>query len=687
MTSVALEAASRRRPASPRSIGSGEPLTGEEMRAARLRSMPRPERLDASLTALRGAGKRLGAMAASIGIHTVGDLLAHVPHGYRDHSTTRKLGELRLGEEATVIAEVRSARMRPTRRRNLRIVEATVADETGAVKAVWFNQAYLVEKLHPGVHVLLHGKLDRNGLRVSSHEIVDAKTGATGIHTLGIVPVHSVTEGLNANRVRDWAWQAMPRVVDEVEALPAELRVRRSLPLARDAVRAAHFPDTKEAAAAARRRLAFEELFLHQVALAARRGVERDGRPGIRLAPRSPLVERWLTSLPFEPTAGQLTALEEIDGDVASGRPMQRLLMGEVGSGKTMVALYAMLRAVESGHQAALMAPTETLAEQHAITLDRLLGAAGPPFALLTGATPAARRRETLAKLHTGELAIVVGTHALLEPEVRFARLALAVVDEQHRFGVRQRAALAGKGPELDGRRRAPHVLHMTATPIPRTLSLTAYGDLDTTTLRELPAGRPSVRTWAVGEEKRAGAYEFIRERLREGRQAFVVCPLVEGSEKLQAKAAGEEAERLRAGELREFSVGLLHGQMSSALKTEAMNAFAAGETDVLVATTVVEVGIDVAQRDRDAGRGSRALRPLAASPASRPNRSRQPRVAVHPLRRRRVRPRASPDRRDRRRAGWLQARRGGPGAARRGRDPRHAAERPASLPRGRPSG
>jgi ATP-dependent DNA helicase RecG len=252
-----------------------------------------------------------------------------------------------------------------------------------------------------------------------------------------------------------------------------------------------------------------------------------------------------------------------------------------------------MLRALEAGHQAAMMAPTETLAEQHAVTLDSLLGApqlGAIPFALLTGATPAARRREILGRLASGELGLVVGTHALIEADVRFADLAVCIVDEQHRFGVRQRAALDAKGPG----NAAPHLLHMTATPIPRTLSLTAYGDLDATTIRELPAGRRPVKTWVVGEEKRAGAYEFIRERLREGRQAYVVCPLVADSEKLQAKAASVEAERLRRGELADFRVGLLHGQMSSREKAEAMERFVAGELEVLVATTVIEVGIDV---------------------------------------------------------------------------------------------
>jgi ATP-dependent DNA helicase RecG len=282
--------------------------------------------------------------------------------------------------------------------------------------------------------------------------------------------------------------------------------------------------------------------------------------------------------------------MEEVDDDLAQERPMQRLLMGEVGAGKTVVALHAMLRAVENGAQAALMAPTETLAEQHAITLGSLLAEEAVPFALLTGSTPARTRRQALDQLASGELGLILGTHALLEPAVRFARLGLVVVDEQHRFGVEQRGALDAKG--VAG--MAPHVLHMTATPIPRTLSLTAYGDLDTTALHELPAGRQPVETRVVEEDQRGEAFEFMRRRLREGRQAYVVCPLVTESEKQPGRAAEVEAERLRAGELRDFRVGLLHGQLRSEEKAEAMRAFAAGETDVLVATTVIEVGIDV---------------------------------------------------------------------------------------------
>ena len=580
----------------PRAFGSGDAQDRDALRQAPLRFRPRPSRLEAPVRSLKGAGPKLSALAAGIGLETLGDLLWHLPHGYRDRSNVLKIGELRIGEEATVLVEVRKARVRPTRNRRLRIVEAEVADDSGATKAIWFNQAWLLERLRPGTRLLLSGKLDRSAFKVSAHEIIGADgIRERGIHTVGLVPVHSVTEGLSADRVREWVWSCAGLGRDSIDALPAEIRSEHHLAGTADALASAHFPWSAEHAEEARRSLAFEELFLHQIALAARRKGREDERPGIPLDPSAELTRAWLASLPFEPTAGQRKAFAEIDEDLGSGRPMQRLLMGEVGSGKTVVAVYAMLRAVESGHQAALMAPTETLAEQHAHTLNGLLASTHLPFTLLTGATKAAARRDALGQLESGELSLIVGTHALIEPDVRFARLAVCIVDEQHRFGVKQRAALDAKGPELeDGTRAAPHVLHMTATPIPRTLSLTAYGDLDATTLRELPAGRRPVKTWAVGEEKREGAYEFVRERLREGRQAFFVCPLVEGSEKLEAKAASEEAERLAKGEMRDFRVALLHGQMHSREKAAAMEAFAGGEADVLVATSVVEVGIDV---------------------------------------------------------------------------------------------
>jgi ATP-dependent DNA helicase RecG len=600
-----------------RSFAGDRELTPADLRDAPVH-WPRPSVLDASIQALAGVGPRLSEIAAEAGISTVGDLLYRVPHSYRDRADVRELASLEPGEEATVLVEVSGSQPRPFRRSRVTILTAKVSDESGSTRATWFNQPWLAEKLTPGTPLLLVGSRDKRGFRVTAHEILASAEGTErgprtdkparpqdpspslarpqarvppGIHTTGLVPVHPATENLRPQRIREWAWQACQWAPNAIEGLPAELRARRRLAGAGDAIRAVHFPQSEDELAAARERLAFEELFLHQALLATRKRTHRLARPAPRFGRPGELVGRWVESLPFELTGDQLRALDEIEGDLDSGQPMQRLLMGEVGSGKTVIAVYAMLRALEAGFQAVLMAPTETLAEQHAITLGRLLAAEATPFALLTGATPAPLRRRALDQLAGGELGLIVGTHALIEPTVRFARLGLCVVDEQHRFGVEQRRALDGKGVEG----MAPHVLHMTATPIPRTLSLTAYGDLDTTALHQLPAGRVPVKTRLVGEEERGAAFEFLRGELRAGRQAFVVCPLVAESEKLPGRAAEVEAERLRGGELRDFEVGVLHGQMPPARKAEAMRAFAAGETDVLVATTVIEVGIDVA--------------------------------------------------------------------------------------------
>jgi ATP-dependent DNA helicase RecG len=547
---------------------------------------------DLPLTTLKGAGPKLADAAAEMGIENLGDLLHHIPHSYRDRASPIQLGDLKLGEEATVEVEVRGkVRARPTRRRGLTILEAEVGDESGKLMATWFNRAWLADKLQPGAKLLLHGKLDKRGFTVAEHELLGSRPDEkAGLHTTGLVPVHPASEKIRPQRLREWAWAARPRAAEAVEPLPASMRCRLGLPAAGEALAAAHFPADEDAARLARRRLAFEELLLYQASLAARRSRRREGRRAPALPAAGEEVGAWLESLPFEPTGDQLAAFDEIDADLASEAPMQRLLMGEVGSGKTLVALYAMLRATEAGGQAALMAPTETLAEQHFRTLDRMLASSPVPFALVTGATPPAERRAHLTRLASGERCLTVGTHALIEPAVEFGRLTVAVIDEQHRFGVRQRAALDAKGP--DG--LAPHALHMTATPIPRTLSLTAYGDLDATALRELPGGRQAIKTWVVGEEKREGAYGFIRERLAEGRQAYVVCPLVSESEAQEAKAAEAEARRLAAGPLRDVRVAVLHGQMPSGAKGETMRRFAEHEIDVLVATSVIEVGIDV---------------------------------------------------------------------------------------------
>jgi len=583
-----------------RAFAGAAELSRAELRDASVH-WPRPSVLDASLQALDGVGPKTAEAAAEAGIATVGDLLYHVPHSHRDRRV-RDLAELESGEQGTVRVRVLGSPPRPFRRGRLTMVSVKVGDETDSVRATWFNQPWVAQKLETGAELILTGKRTDRGFGVSEWELLrpagpvegEGPADAAPRHPReepALTPVHRATEKVRPQRLREWAEQAVKWAPNVVEGVPAEMRARRGLAGAGDALRVAHFPESEEDLAEARKRLAFEELFLHQALLATRKRTHRTARPAPRFGNAGELVARWLAALPFKPTQDQMKAFEEIDVDLDSGEPMQRLLMGEVGSGKTVVAVYAMLRALEAGYQAALMAPTETLAEQHALTLDRLLGAEAIPFALLTGATPAASRRRALDQLASGELGLILGTHALIEPSVSFARLGLCVVDEQHRFGVAQRRALDAKG--IEG--MAPHVLHMTATPIPRTLSLTAYGDLDTTALHELPAGRRPVETWLVEEDRRAEAYEFVRARLREGRQAYVVCPLVSASEKMPGRAAEEEAERLAAGELREFRLGVLHGQMPSARKAEAMAAFAAGETDVLVATTVIEVGIDVA--------------------------------------------------------------------------------------------
>ncbi len=523
-----------------------------------------------------------------MGIETLADLVEHFPHSHRDRSL-HEVADLAIGQDATVAVTVRTVSVKPMRNRRQKRVEARVFDHTGPLVAVWFNQPWIARQLSEGSHVLLHGKLrQRNQFWVTEHELLG--NGSAPVHTVGLVPVHPATQGITPAKLRELVNRVRPLMLAAAEPLPARMRVEEGFAERPAVLDAVHFPETEEEERGARHRLAFEELFLLQLAVAGRRRARREGRRARPLAARGVVVDRWRWSLPFELTGDQVNAIEEIDADLARERPMQRLLMGEVGSGKTVCALAAMLRAVENGAQAALMAPTETLAEQHHRTLDSLLG--GPlPVELLTGSTSAARRRELLSRLSNGQLQLVVGTHALIEDPVEFRDLAVVVVDEQHRFGVRQRAALDAKAPEG----LVPHALHMTATPIPRTLSLTAYGDLDATVLRELPRGRQPVETYVVdGARARARAYERIREEIAAGRQCFVVCPLVEESEALQAKAATAEFERLRTTEFADLRVELIHGQMPSKKKGAAMEQFAGGDADVLVATSVIEVGIDV---------------------------------------------------------------------------------------------
>ena len=574
----------------PTAFATSTELTHDALRRAPVR-WPRPS---AWAQELAWEPAPAAEAAAQLGLHTVGDLLAHLP---RDTGEGRTITELQVDEVATVVVEVRSTASRPVRRHGMKaLVEATVADETGVMVATFFNQPWLQRAYPPGTRLMLAGKYQaRNRFRVSAHARTDAGVGAADAAGVAQYPA---TKGITSTQILAMAQLHRAAVAHAVERLPAAMRVEEALPDAAAAFAAAHFGPHEEG----RRRLAFDELLLDQLLQLRLREEHRGADRAPALSGPRALTRRWAEEgLPFTLTRDQVAAVDELDADLASERPMYRLLMGEVGSGKTVVALHAMLRAVEHGHQAALMAPTEVLAEQHFATLSALLpgladagliGAAAPARgALLTGSVTQARRRELLARLACGELDLLVGTHALIEAPVRFASLALVVVDEQHRFGVRQRAALDAKAPSG----RVAHVLHMTATPIPRTLRLASFGALDVTTLRELPRGRrPIVTHVADSERERERAYERIREELRAGRQAFVVCPLVADSEAVQARAATAEYERLRTGELADFEVALLHGQMHSRDKAATMARFAAGEADVLVATTVVEVGIDV---------------------------------------------------------------------------------------------
>jgi ATP-dependent DNA helicase RecG len=562
----------------PRAFADTREPAREELAAAPLR-WPRPSAL---LRPVSWHPAPAAEAAETLGITTVGSLLEHLP---RDTGEARTVGELALEETATVIVEVRSVSSRPVRRRGMRpLVEAVVADGTGVMTATFFNQPWLANQYKAGTRLMLQGKYQgRNRFRVSHHARTQ-EAAAVG----DSVAEYPATKGITSTQILARIHEHRAAVADVLEPLPAAMRVAERLPPRADAVAAAHFGDRE----GGRRRLAFDELLVDQIVQLRLRTARHAAQAAAAMREEPALTRRWLESvLPFVPTGDQVAAMAAVDEDLALEHPMSRLLMGEVGSGKTVVALYAMLRAVEHGMQAALMAPTETLAEQHFATLQALMPGEMVPAALLTGSTPAGRRADVLGKLGSGELPLVVGTHALIEDAVRFSRLAVAVVDEQHRFGVRQRAALDAKAPAG----LAPHVLHMTATPIPRTLRLASFGALDVTALRELPRGRRPIETHLVsGERARERAYERIREELRAGRQAYVVCPLVEESEALAARAATAEYERLRATEFAGFRVVLLHGQMRPRDKAAAMETFASGAADVLVATTVIEVGIDV---------------------------------------------------------------------------------------------
>ena len=547
------------------------------------------------LTALNGVGSKTADVLAKLGLLTVADLLEHYPRRYEDRAKFAAIAELRDGETATIIGKVVGVENRPVKNR-LILTKVSLDDGSKRIATLtWFNQWRMKSTFEAlrDKRIVVYGMVKRAFSSVEmaqpEWEALDEDGPVDSLSIGRIVPVYPLTEGVHQKLVRKIAHAALETYAESIaDPLPERLRKARALPEMITALWGIHFPDSFAEMEAARRRLAYDELLVMQLLLAERRK-EAAKEPGIAFAEIDRPVAELRTALPFALTDAQTRVVGEIAADMASPHPMNRLVQGDVGSGKTAVAMAAMTIAARNGYQAALMAPTEILAEQHLRGVRETLETLGIRVDLLTGSRPAKEKAAVRERVASGETGVVVGTHALIQEGVSFRKLGLAVIDEQHRFGVLQRAALTGKGGDA-----MPDVLVMTATPIPRTLTLTVYGDLDVSIIDKLPPGRKPIKThWKRPAEKES-IYNGLRKLLQEGRQAFVVCPLVEESEKMQARAATELASHLTQYVFPEYKVGLLHGQLPTEEKDAAMRAFRAAETQILVATTVIEVGVDV---------------------------------------------------------------------------------------------
>ncbi|MBN2417502.1 ATP-dependent DNA helicase RecG [bacterium] len=544
---------------------------------------------------IKGIGPKRSALLAGVGMHTAEDLLRHYPRRYLDRSRQAPLGSLQDDDDVTVVGTVVSCGIRKGRRDRFTLM---LSDGSGTIDCVWFQGVSYIRKVFtPGQTVAFSGRIKRyrGGLQLvhPEYDLISDESDGDQIHTGGIIPMYSSTEklsraGLDSRGFRRVMQPFLKQIIPEVtDPLPETQRRALGLQPLADALAAIHFPSDWEACARARERLVFDELFFIQLSLARERKRREQELTGHRFTADGMLHRRFLDGLPFSLTGAQRRAVEDIQRDTSSGRPMNRMLQGDVGSGKTLVAVMAMLAAVESGYQAALMAPTEILAEQHYLTLQRMLGGLDLRIVLLKGGTAARDKQESLTAIESGAADIAVGTHALVQQSVTFDRLALVIIDEQHRFGVMQRAVLRRKGVTT-------HALVMTATPIPRTLALTLYGDLDVSILDERPPGRLPVRTAWRKDEARERVYEFIRSEAAAGRQAYIVYPLVEESEKLDLADATAGYELLSSSVFPEFRVALLHGRLSADEKDRIMADFKSGTTRILVSTTVIEVGVDV---------------------------------------------------------------------------------------------
>ena len=557
---------------------------------------PDPEGLQQSVSVLHGVGPKMAQTLERLGATTIWELLYIFPRRYDDYTLLKPINRLQFGEQVTVIGTVWEVRARQAR--NHKLVQAVISDGTGRIQATWFNQPWLTGKLKTGMQIVLSGKVDQYLGRPIFENPEWEPLEMEPLRTRRIVPVYPLTSGLSSHKMRDIMKQAInqwaPRVPDP---LPVSIRQRRRFSTLPHTLQQAHFPDSQEKLHYARQRLVFDELLLLQLGMM---GVRRDWQsaPAVPVPRNDQVIDQFTATLPFELTGAQQRVIDEIMTDMSREVPMNRLLQGDVGAGKTVVAAAAMVAAVFGGLQAALMAPTEILAEQHFQGLSKLLENLGIRVALLTGRT-SARERETLyQELADGTIQVIIGTQALIQDKVQFKNLGLAVIDEQHRFGVEQRKALRDKGVlSSNGQGPAepnPHLLVMSATPIPRSLALSLYGDLDLSILDEMPPGRQEIKTRWLRPSERERAYAFVRSQIESGRQAFVICPLVEDSDKIDAKSAVAEYERLQKEIFPDLKLDLLHGRMKANEKESVMRNFYQAETDILVSTSVIEVGIDV---------------------------------------------------------------------------------------------
>ncbi|NLL90538.1 MAG: ATP-dependent DNA helicase RecG, partial [Dehalococcoidales bacterium] len=562
--------------------------------------------LNASITTIKGVSTAVAAKFNKLGAATIRDLLYYFPYRHLDYSQRKTISELNTGVEETIIANV--WQVREVRLGNRRSTEAIVGDETGNVRVVWFNNPYIVKQLSTNQQIVISGRInifkDQPVFESPEWEVLEDKEL---VHTGRLVPLYPLTKGLYPRTVRKMMKGVIDRWSPEIaEFLPQLLRTRCKLLDLPQAISQAHFPDSLDLKDRARIRLAFDELFLLQLGALARKRRWQISQPANPFKINTALLDKWMQTLPFKFTAAQEKVTTEILEDLKKTVPMSRLLQGEVGSGKTVVAMASLIAAVDNGFQGAFMAPTEILAGQHFASICNLLAMGGQALskkdylhtysgvlnkpltiALLIGDIKGKKKQELQKAIASGEVDIVIGTHALIQKDVDFKSLGLVIVDEQHRFGVTQRSALRKKG-------FSPHVLVMTATPIPRTLALTLYGDLDLSVIDQLPPGRQTIKTKWLTPQERAKAYNFIRKQVAEGRQAFIICPLIEESEAVQARAATGEFEYLSAEVFPSLRLGLLHGRMSSADKDDVMSRFRSGELDILVSTAVVEVGVDI---------------------------------------------------------------------------------------------